>query len=155
MTFNADEIFQIASTIWDTAIGVPIELATTGSINNRSRSTAACIQITGAWNGAILLDCPIEVARKAASVMFSTDEPNLTTADLQDAVAELVNMLGGNFKALLTGTCYLSLPAAVEGGDYSTRIPGSMTLGRLALSCEGYAMSIAVLEKTQSRTIAA
>mgnify|MGYP000455482940 CR=1 FL=1 len=158
MTFNAEEIYQIASTIWEATIGLQIQPDSQdalASIGNRPRSTAACIQITGAWNGAILLDCPVEFARKAASIMFSCDVASVTTADLQDAVAELVNMIGGNFKALLPETCFLSLPAAVEGGDYSTRIPGSTMLGRVPLSCEGIAMSISVLEKTQERTIAA
>lgn len=155
MNFNPDEIYQLTATIWETAIGLRVEPGSPDSIGNRARSTAACIQITGAWNGAILLDCPAEVARLAASIMFSNDTNMVTVADLQDAVAELVNMIGGNFKALLPETCYLSLPAVVEGGDYSARVPGSTLLGRVPFTCEGHAMSITVLEKRSQQTVAA
>jgi chemotaxis protein CheX len=95
------------------------------------------------------------VARLAASIMFSNDPHKVTIADLQDAVAELVNMIGGNFKALLPETCYLSLPSVVEGGDYSARVPGSALLGRVPFVCEGHAMSITVLEKRNSQSVAA
>jgi len=155
MNFNPDEIYQITATIWETAIGLRIEPLSSDSIGNRPRSTVACIQITGAWNGAIMLDCPAEVARLVASIMFGSDSGKVTIADLQDAVAELVNMIGGNFKALLPETCYLSLPAVVEGGDYSARVPGSILLGRVPFTCEGHAMSITVLEKVNHEKAAA
>ncbi len=155
MNFNPEEIYQITGTIWETTVGLRIEPGSPDSIGNRARSTAACIQITGAWNGAILLDCPVEVARLAASIMFSTDTAHVSTTDLQDAVAELVNMIGGNFKALLPETCYLSLPSVIEGGDYSTRVPGAKLLGRVPFICEGHAMCIAVLEKSNQRVVAA
>jgi chemotaxis protein CheX len=155
MTFNSDEIFQIAKTIWETTLGRPIEAETSGILANRPRSMAACIQIAGAWNGAILLDCPIEVARLAASAMFSTDTDKLTVPDLQDAIAELVNMLGGNIKALLPGGCFLSLPAVVEGGDYSARVPGSRLINRIAFVCAGSVVSLTILEKIQEQSAAA
>jgi len=158
MNFNAEEMIQIVATIWETAIGLqilPESPDSRGSIGNRPRSTAALIQITGAWNGAILLDCPVEVAKLAASIMFSTDVADITVADLQDAVAEMVNMVGGNFKALLPERCYLSLPAVVEGGDYSARIPGSSLLGRVHFSCQGHPMSITVLQKSADKSLAA
>lgn len=155
MNFNPDEIYQISTTIWETAIGLRIEPGSPGAVGQGPRCIAACIQITGAWNGAILLDCPDEVARLAASIMFNTDSANITVVDLQDAIAELVNMIGGNFKALLPETCYLSLPAVVEGGDYSTRVPGSILLGRVPFTCKGHAMSITVLEKINRQTAAA
>jgi CheY-specific phosphatase CheX len=154
MNFNPEEIYSIASTIWETATGLQIEPESSASAGNRLRSTAACIQITGGWNGAILLDCPAEIARLAASVMFSSDPANVTVADQQDAVAEIVNMIGGHFKALMPGTCFRSMPAAVEGGDYSTRIPGSTLLGRVPFSCQGHPMSISVLQKTQEQATA-
>jgi len=155
MTFNSDEIYQIAGTIWETTIGRPIEPETSGILGNRPRSMAACIQIAGAWNGAILLDCPIEVARTAASAMFSTEQDKLTVPDLQDAIAELVNMLGGNIKALLPGGCFLSLPAVVEGGDYSARVPGSRLINRIAFVCTGCVVSLTILEKIQEQSAAA
>ena len=155
MNFNPEEIYQIAATIWETAIGLQIERESSASLGHPHRSTVACIQITGMWNGAVLLDCPVELARLAASIMFSKEPAKVTTADLQDAVAELVNMVGGNFKALLPEKCYLSLPAVVEGGDYSTRIPGSTLFGRATFSCQGHPMSVTIFEKQAHQSAAA
>jgi CheY-specific phosphatase CheX len=151
MNFNPDEMYQIVSTIWEAAIGLQIRPELPAAGETPLRSTAACIQITGAWNGAILLDCPVEVAQLAACSMFNTVPEKVNVADMQDAVAELVNMIGGNFKALLPETCYLSLPSVVEGGDYSTRVPGSAIAGRLGINCQGHAMAITVLEKVSPK----
>ncbi len=154
MEINPAEILQLAGIIWESTLGLPIEPDFPGTIGNRPRSTAACIHITGAWNGAIMLDCPIEVARRAASIMFSTEPQQTTISDLQDAIAELVNIVGGNIKALLPETCFLSLPAVVEGGDYSARVPGSKLLSRVAFGCEGNAVSITILEKVEEKAAA-
>src|ERR1700733_1378342 len=101
MVFNPDEVLQIASTVWEATLELPVVPETSGAAEAGPRSTVSCIQITGAWNGAILLDCPVEAARRAASIMFATELENVTLADLQDAVAKLANMIGGNFKAML------------------------------------------------------
>ena len=34
---------------------------------------------------------------------------------MRDAVGELANMVGGNIKALMPGSCQLSLPTVAEG----------------------------------------
>ena len=145
MKFNPDEMYQLVSTIWETALGLHIEPEARRGVGNDAHAMAACIRITGAWNGAIVLDCPVEVARLAASVMFGAAQASVTNSDLRDAVAELVNMIGGNFKALLPGRCYLSLPATVQWDGISCRLPDCTELGRLAVTCEGHVMSIAVL----------
>jgi chemotaxis protein CheX len=151
MEFNADEIFQLAATIWEATLELPIEPSRGGGMENPSRSVACYVQISGAWNGAILLACPAEVARRAASIMFHAEPDDMAIFDLQDAVAELTNMIGGNFKALLPQSCYLSLPAVVEGGDYSTRIPGSRSIGGISFACEGNPVSISILEKIEQK----
>jgi chemotaxis protein CheX len=154
MIFNPDEIFELAQTIWETMLGLPIEPGASEAVGNRPRSIVSCVQITGAWNGAILLDCPGEIAQRAAATMFSTEPQNLTPLDLQDAMAEVTNVIGGHWKSLLPGACQLALPSVVEGGDYSTRVPGTRALGRVAFTCLGHNVSISVLEKKQQEIAA-
>lgn len=154
MDFQRDQIFQLSALIWEAVLGITIE-PDTGGAASRQRATAACVQLTGAWNGAILLDCPGEVARAAASIMFGTTPEGATLSEVQDAVAELSNMLGGNIKALLPETCYLSLPAVVEGGDYSARVPGSRLVERVSFLSGGQPVSVCVLEKVDGKAAAA
>ena len=46
-------------------------------------------------------------------------------------------MTGGHLKSLMPGSCYLSLPAVVEGSNYSIRIPTAKVLTRVIFECEG------------------
>ncbi len=155
MNINLDDIYQLASTIWETTIALPIEPDRGESEAQSARSTVACIQITGAWSGAVMLACPEPVARHAAAVMFSASPVQVTAADMQDAVAELTNMLAGNIKGLLPQGCFMSLPTVVEGTDYSTRLPGSRVLHRVNLMCTGNRVTITILERTKSQRVAA
>jgi len=72
---------------------------------------AGCVHISGEWEGAVTLDCPSELAKKVASIMFSLTEDELSSDLIQDALGELTNMTRGNLKSLLPEPCYLSLPA--------------------------------------------
>jgi hypothetical protein len=79
---------------------------------------------------------PRPLAQRAARIMFSLQE-DATLADMQDALGEITNMTGGHLKALMSGDCFLSLPAVVEGIDYSIRIPSARVLNRVVMDCEG------------------
>jgi len=155
MDFKTVEILQLVGTIWEATLNIPIETEWACAAVGASRTTAACIHLTGAWSGAVLLDCPAEVARHAASVMFGAEPGAVSTSDLQDAVAELANMIGGNIKGLLPEKCYLSLPAAVEGGDYSARIPGSRVAGHITFGSSGHTVTITIFEKLEWEAAAA
>jgi chemotaxis protein CheX len=155
MEFEEDKILQIAGFVWESMIGLPVEPLPADPGADRPRSIAACIQIAGAWNGAIFLDCPVEVARLAAAAMFNTSPADATLADLQDSLTELVNMLGGNIKALLPETCFLSLPVVVDGRDYSARVPGTRLVSKVNFSCAGHPISLNILEKIQEQAAAA
>ncbi len=147
MQFNSDDIRTLAETVWEVTLAIPLQSDSTGQSTSRTRSTVGSIQITGEWNGAVLLDCSTEVAKKAAAAMFSTWPDSVSMQDMQDAVAELVNIMGGNLKALLPQKCFLSLPSVVEGGDYSARVPGSRVINREEFSCDGHRVTITILER--------
>jgi len=131
-----DEIQQLTMSIWDSILKLPVEPAA-APLPAGQRTMSACVQITGAWRGAVALSCDAAMAAEAARVM---------TADMQDALGELVNMIGGNVKALLPETCQLSLPSVVEGSDYSVRVPGSRVVTRVPMRCGPYALSVSLLE---------
>jgi chemotaxis protein CheX len=90
-----------------------------------------------------------------AAAMFSTEPCKTSVGDMQDALAELVNMIGGNIKALLPDGCFLSLPAVVEGGDYSARVPGTRLASRVEFVCSGHVVSLSILGKTRDRAAVA
>jgi len=155
MEIELDQITQIAAMTWEAILGMTIESGGIAGAPAPARSIAACVHITGAWDGAVLLDCSVEVARHAASVMFSAREEDVSVCDEQDSVAELVNIIGGNLKALLPEKCFLSLPAVVEGADFSSRIPGSRLLLRVPFSCQGHNVTVTLREREKPVATAA
>ncbi|MGN6727747.1 MAG: chemotaxis protein CheX [Tepidisphaeraceae bacterium] len=140
-----DEIQQLTMSIWDSILKLPVEPAA-APLPAGQRTMSACVQITGAWRGAVALSCDAAMAAEAARVMFDLAAGAPATADMQDALGELVNMIGGNVKALLPETCQLSLPSVVEGSDYSVRVPGSRVVTRVPMRCGPYALSVSLLE---------
>jgi CheY-specific phosphatase CheX len=64
---------------------------------------------------------------------------------VRDVLGELVNMIGGNMKCVLTRGIQLSMPSVVDGSDYSLRICGAAVRERLAFRCAEGAFWVTVL----------
>jgi len=143
-----DEIQLLTTMIWDSILHLPIE-PEAAPLPEGNRVMSACIQITGAWRGAVALSCDETMAAEAAGVMFALEPTDASKCDMQDAMGELVNMIGGNVKALLPETCHLSLPSVVEGANYSVRVPGSRLVTRVPLRCGQHALSVSLLESEE------
>ena len=154
MQYLEQEIISLTQYIWGATLNMealPLESPTT--LAPGSRTLDGVINITGAWAGAVVLQVPEPVARRAAAVMFELDAERASLEDMQDAVGELTNMTGGNVKALLDGQCALSLPAVVEGRDYSIRVPGSEPVTRVSFDIEGEPFVVSLLTRRERVTV--
>lgn len=148
MQYLEQEIISLTQYIWGATLNldaVPVANSSTAKVGGRTLD--GVINITGAWAGALVLQVPEHVARRAASVMFEVDEAAATLEEMQDAIGELTNMTGGNVKALLEGHCHLSLPAVVEGRDYSIRVPGSEAVTRVTFDVDGEPFVVSLLTR--------
>lgn len=146
MQFLEAEIRQVAETVWESVLGV--NLVPRASVPPApDRVVSGCVQFTGAWEGAVTIECSAEFARQAAATMFGVEVGTASVADTQDAIGELTNMTGGNVKALLPEPCRLSLPTVVEGTDYTTRVPGGELLTTVAFDCQGSPLVVRLLRK--------
>ena len=76
------------------------------------------VVISGAWRGAVTLGCSSALARRAAAAMFGKLPADAEAGEIRDALGELTNMVGGNFKTLLRGDCRLSVPNVVDTVPY-------------------------------------
>ena len=72
------------------------------------------VVISGAWRGAVTLGCSAGLARLAAAVMFGKLATEADQTEIRDALGELTNMVGGNYKTLLKGDCKLSVPNVMD-----------------------------------------
>jgi chemotaxis protein CheY-P-specific phosphatase CheC len=108
----------------------------------------ACVTIGGAWNGAVSVACSRGFADHAAAAMFGEGEGDPSGDDARDALGELVNVLGGNFKSAMSSQahepCQLSLPMVADG---LVTISGVVPAQRLWFRLEEHLLCVSVLEK--------
>jgi CheY-specific phosphatase CheX len=96
-----------------------------------------CIHVTGPEGGVVTLECSEALAREIAATMFALAPTLVGMADAEDALGELANVVGGNFKAFLEGAHQLSLPTVVEGRDFRARFIGTELAARMSFDCAG------------------
>ncbi|MBA2577231.1 MAG: chemotaxis protein CheX [Euzebyaceae bacterium] len=151
MTVTDADIVQIAGDVWCAVLGLDLAPAgADGGQNTAGRVFTGCVQITGAYQGAVTLDCSAALARRATAIMFERPVADVDDEETRDVIGELANMTGGNVKALLEGTCQLSLPAVTEGTDYRHTVPGGRVVNRVALSCGGEPLTVTLFQQTAS-----
>jgi chemotaxis protein CheX len=141
------KVSEAVETVWHNMLGLPVTLNPI-QMGNRSRPTMMIgfIQITGAWQGAIKLECSAGLARRLSAIMFGADPCEITPDQVNDALGELTNMIGGNVKSLLPEPNQLSMPAVTEGTDYLFSVPGSKALAEMSFTCEGKPFHITILQ---------
>jgi hypothetical protein len=82
------------------------------------------VEIVGPWNGAVVITTGRETAEELARCLLRGHAPEvLDDEDVEDALGEIANVVGGNVKAVLPGPSVLGLPetgtapAAGEAAD--------------------------------------
>jgi chemotaxis protein CheX len=149
MQIGPAEISHYVASIWGSLLGLGVKPADTSLPGQKSDYVTGCVQLTGAWEGAVTLDCPAGLARQAARVMFGAEPTETTTEQVHDVVAELTNMIGGNLKALLPGPLFLCLPAVADGSDYALRVLGGHVISQAGFECEGQPFLVTITERDQ------
>ncbi|MBT5549088.1 MAG: chemotaxis protein CheX [Nitrospina sp.] len=145
------EICQYTESIWKSILDLDVKKTEEEFCPLGGESIlAGCVHISGEWEGVIALDCPIELAKKVASIMFKVTDDEVTSDLVQDALGELTNMTGGNIKSLLPEPCFLSLPT-VTMTQHGLRIPGSKLETSVNFQCWGYKFKVSILKKADAK----
>src|SRR5581483_9928567 len=112
MELAFEDVTRLTEDIWLSTVGLavrPSDETVPGRLSGRTLD--GIVNTTRAYHGAVVVQCSLRLAARLAAAMFDLGPRHPTLADMQDALGEITNMTGGNIKALLTGTCHLSLPA--------------------------------------------
>ena len=140
--------------ITQNVLGTMLELAPLPEDHpSQERGSAAftgCIQISGQWQGAVVLQGTPALGRLFAARFFELAEEEVTEADLCDAIAELTNMIGGNIKGQVPGPSYLSIPSVTTGCDFDFHLPGSTVIAEVPATCAGEVLIIRLCEGDQT-----
>lgn len=106
----------------------------------------AGIFFAGSWRGAVLIQASEHQACQWTSRLMALPIPEEFTSDVQDALGELVNMIGGNLKSVLPRGVGLSMPTVVRGTNYSMRICGGSLTASQSFETDGEPFSVTLVE---------
>lgn len=144
------KLYEVAQTICATFLGLDIAECPGGIHAEDANCLTACVLISGAWNGALTVRVSEILARRVASEMFAMADEDLTGDEVQDALGEVANMLGGNVKALIPGRCALSLPTVAQGRCDRLTAPGAARIRAVDCTFDDQPIQVAILERTES-----
>ncbi len=143
---TSSDIYQVTQTVWLALVEKELR-AEDATLECSGHVLTGCVQITGEWEGAIVVSCSHKLAVGTTAFMFDMEHEEVTAEELQDAVGELANMVGGSVKGLVPGPSRLSLPTVIDGSDYKTKIPGSRKLVEACMSSDGEPLVVTVMQR--------
>jgi chemotaxis protein CheX len=118
----SDKIIESAKEIFSSM--VMMEIAVNGELTVNSpalhESISGVIGLAGTHKGVLAIHIPNKVAMAITSAFLGMDVEEINE-DVEDAVGELANMLGGNVKSILSEKgrdISLSLPSTITGQEY-------------------------------------
>ena len=97
----------------------------------------AAVFVTGAWNGAVQLECDGETAKNFCAGLMRIPRPETVDIDVLDSLGELANMVGGNLKSILPPGCLLSTPTVRDGSQPRLRHAAQARISRTFDGPEG------------------
>lgn len=152
MSFSEEDLRTITKNVFSIQLGMELDESADMKAKGllaEERTVTASVQITGEWKGAVHLQASYRLAQKTAATMFAIEEEELSDADIPDAFGELANMIAGNFKALLEGINYVSLPIVVEGKKHVFTLPDAEILFEINLARQREPVLVSVLHESQ------
>ena len=126
-----DELVEVTHGVLFPLLGQVDDLADESSIHGGL--LRGSVSISGESNAIVTVDCSEELATRIGAAMFDTDAEELTPEEVEDALGEIANIIGGNIKALLPGPSKLGLPQIDQ--RVTSRPP--RTLVQRAFDCTG------------------
>ncbi len=145
MQVTGDDLASIMENIWVAILGMSIDVMDRDA--PLDELITGCVHITGPWSGALLIECAPTAAKAVGAAMFAMDLTEVGDSEMRDAIGELSNIAGGNFKSLLPMGCQLSLPTVVNGSQYKLIISNSNLACKRSFDSEGQYVAIKVFER--------
>ena len=110
-----DEIVDAVKTTWQTLLNLNVDQVPAGN-TQVDVSSSGSIQLTGDDQFQLLMEFDEGMAQFAARTFFGE---NPSADDIEDAISEIVNIIGGNVLGLIGTAPDLGLPEVPPGEDPS------------------------------------
>ena len=99
---SEDDLRALVAQVWQTLLTDPP--APVADPPDESGWTRAEVTISGDWSGTVRVSCPPSAARHLAAAMLDLEAGTAADEDeVNDAMGELANVIGGNIKGCLGG----------------------------------------------------
>lgn len=140
---STEDILTVTNNVFQTMLGVE---ATLDGDSGRSESDpiTGCVQITGQWKGAVMVQTSRDFSSDAACKMLSMEADDVELIDRQEALAELTNVIGGNIKGLVPGPSSLSLPSVTSAKADDIRVMNTTVESSVAFDCNGQQVRVVI-----------
>lgn len=107
---SSEDIITITRDVWLSFLDLELEAVPLEAALLSGPAMAAAVQISGAWEGSVRLECARAHAETVAARMFSETAGEVSGEQTRDALGELANVVSGNIKSLLPAPSALSMP---------------------------------------------
>lgn len=146
--FLEKEILEITETTWQAMLGLDIQAGTwPATIDLADGFWTGKVEISGAWNGVVVLHGSGQLAHSAASVIFANGRSAVTAQDRSDAMYELTNVIAGNIKSLLPGPCQLSLPQVMQTAPEGLDVAHAERVSELVFDCQDQPLYVSLWKR--------
>lgn len=138
-----------AASVFTTMLGMELESEPARLEQSDSAmmgSVLAFVGITGQWAGTGVVSCTSDFARQICAALLLTDPPAIDD-EVLDAIAEVANMIIGNFKTgveAFLGPLGLSIPTVIYGKNFASRSIGGVEWVVVPFRCNGERLEIRV-----------
>ena len=149
MNFKEDELVQYTEMVWSSLLGLTATRSHEAYLPD-PMGAESCLQISGSWVGVVTINCPDALVNQITEVMFQLEPGSASIEEVQDAMGEVINMIGGNLKALMPPPCYVSLPIVAIGG-HSLQFPMTQIVCKITMKCQDQLFQISLREQKESR----
>lgn len=140
MVPDDEDVSELTRAVFVSLLGVEPEVR---NAPDASETVSYTVDVSGGWHGSVRLQLESAFAEELARRMLLLED--VAPEDVNDAVGEIANMLGGNVKGLVPGPSRLSLPHATPPNT----VPAAART-RLSFACDGRPFSV-VVEGRSSR----
>jgi len=118
-----DKMIEATVEIFTTMVMMDISVAGEPSkeLGQLKNTITGMVGLAGTYKGVLAVHIPRHVALAITSSFLGMDVDEMNE-DVQDAIGEIANMLGGNVKTTLSDSgkdIQLSLPSTISGDEYS------------------------------------
>lgn len=149
MSLRQEELIALNQDIWASMLGITISSSESIEVPAHGAGfIGACVQLVGAWQGAVRVDCTLALAQRAASA-FMGGNADISVDQVRDTVGELANMVAGSLKALLPQPTHISLPSVADGSDYDLTVRNGRLLLQCPFDCQGERLLVSLIERDQ------